>query len=810
MNEIKLDIKLRPIRFIFLVKPNDKKNILRIFKINTILWGGKFNPIIPFFKRTPKWWRNNYKAYNAKQILNNYLDFFEPDFVVEAEKGLTDDIVFDKERILQLDNLLKEDEYGGNRYGLNINDLYLHLYDKKYQFERRHKLSIINVKAKEKYLHSFISCIFGSFLNEEEFSYFEENYIDIFEPNEIQLGAKSLAEIYKSQYFAPIDIGHAKIDIQYHDSLPNPRLFIMDIKETKDLIDFWNLRIIYREIVPIPKQWIKELSSFCKEFILKHNRPHPMLNDLILNSTTMFSRSIAEEEAKDIYSNYIKVDIQGANSVQFWYPDIKLEQSDWIAGIKRPILKYDETKKEVNLSNDENNQINFETLSPDFAKKYDNKIRWANVINIKDWSFKNQIATNFPTNYRNPLFPKFGFYREFLLPTTEGLTIFPEYTNSSHTWRLENGTKTINQWLDNYGIKAIVSDAGKATQQIIDTIGGVNQVHSLTSRNVIEQLNKMANTPLTSSFQINKFENEINKNIEKSPYGHTRSEILVSQKIVELGLELKCSKCDSWNWYAISNLDYNLTCNRCLKIFDFPITRPTKSDFSRWAYRVIGAFALPDYARGGYSASLAIHFFERNIGLSNDLNITWSGGQELTLKSKEKAEADFILWTQKKETLDLNKHTDIVFGEAKSFAKDAFKDSDIQKMKLLAETFPKSILVFATMKEFDEFSQDEITRIKELAKWGRGHDNKDKEIRAYVMVLTGLELFIDDYGGLSRTWEQKGGKHKELISHSMVKRNLSNLKLLAELTQQLYLDMPSYHDGLYKIDNKYEETNNLP
>jgi hypothetical protein len=219
MNEIKLNIKLRPIRFIFLVKPNDKKNILKIFQINTLLWGGKFNPIIPFFKRVPKWWSTHYKAYNAKQILNNYLDFFEPDFIVEAEEGLADDIIFDKERILQLDNLLKEDEYDANKYGLNINDLYLHLYEKKYQFERKHKLSIINVKAKEKYLQPLIFCIFGSFINnEEEFSYFERNYLDIFEPNEIELNAKSLAEIYKSQYFAPIDIGHIKIDIQYYNT----------------------------------------------------------------------------------------------------------------------------------------------------------------------------------------------------------------------------------------------------------------------------------------------------------------------------------------------------------------------------------------------------------------------------------------------------------------------------------------------------------------------------------------------------------------------------------------------------------------
>ena len=803
MDKIQINIKLRPIRFLFLVKPNDKKNILKIFQINTCLWGGKYNPIVPFFKRVPKWWGTNHNKQNANQILNDYLDFFEPDFIVEAEDGLADDIVFDKERILKLDNLIKTDEYGDNKYGQSVNDLYIHLYEKKYQFSIRHKPNIVLVKEKYKYEKYFIASIFGQFLEDKEFDYFEENFNEIFEPNEITLDGKSLAELYSNHYFTPLDIGHAKIDINSHEKTPDPRLFILDIKETKDLIDFWNLRIIYREIIPIPKQWIEELSSFCKNFIKKHYRPSPWQKDYMFHSTTMFSRSISEEKAKNIYKDYIEVDIQGANHIQYWYPNIQIQKSNWVARFRRPILKYDEVKKEINLSESDNNQIYFDTLSPDFAKKYDNKIRWANVINIEDRSFKNKIATNFPTNYRDPIFPKFNFYRELLLPTTEGLTIFPEYINETHRWRLENGTKTINQWLDKYNIKAVVSDAGKATQQIIDTIGGVAQVFSLTNKNVIEQLNKMANTPLTRSFQINKFENEINKNIKKSPYGHTRSEILVSQKIVELGLELKCSKCDSWNWYALNSLDYNLTCNRCLKEFNFPVTKPTKSDFSRWAYRVIGAFALPDYARGGYAASLAIHFFERNIGFSNDLTITWSGGQELTLKSGEKAESDFILWTQKKEILDLHKSTDIVFGEAKSFAKDAFKDSDIQKMKLLAETFPKSILVFATMKEFKDFSDDEINRLKELAEWGRGYDNKNKEIRAYIMILTGLELFIDDYGGLSRTWEQKGGKHQELITSSATKYNIHNLKFLAELTQQIYLDMPSYYDGLY-IQNRQQ------
>ena len=802
MADVKVDVTLRPIRFVFLVRPNDKKNILKIFQINTSLWGGKFNPIVPFFKNVPKWWsRHKYQKNIAQQIIDDYLDFFEPDFIVEAEEGLAENIEFDKTRVLTLENFLGEDEHDRNKYGLNVNDLYLHLYDKKYQFERRHKANIVNVTSKEKYLKNFISCIFGSFPEEAEYLYLRENYVDIFEAKDIELNAKSLLELYLSHYAAPLDVGHARIDVNFSERISTPKLFVLDIRETRDLIDFWNLRIIFRNVIAVPKQWVEELSPFCKEFISRYYRPSRWESDHMLSSTTMFSRSISEDDAKSIYSQYIKTDQPEANHVQYWYPDIKLERSDLIQGLRRPALEYQQVKSEVNISDDEDSRVFFETLAPDFAEKYANRIRWANVINFDDWSFQNKITTVFPTNYRNPKYPKFNYYiKEHLLPTTEGLIIFPEYKEQDHKWRLENGTTSINQWLQENGITATVSDAGKSTQQIIENLGGVGQVWSIANKNIVETLDQMARTPLTRSFQIHKFENMINKGIKKTRWQIPRSEVLASQKIVELGLELKCSKCDSWSWYTLKEMDYTLTCNRCLKTFDFPITKPSNSKYSRWSYRVIGPFAIPDYSRGGYAAALAIRLFETNIDYANHLKTTWSAGQELTLTSGEKAEADFILWTQR--TKGLQKYeTSIVFGEAKSFANDAFKESDIEKMKLLAKTFPKSVLVFAAMKEYEKFSSDEIRRLRKLAEWGRGYDSKNKEVRAHIMILTGLELFIEGYGKLSEVWEQQGGKHQKLISAPSIKYNLADLELLADLTQQVYLDMPSYIEGLRIANN---------
>jgi hypothetical protein len=46
-------MSLRLIRFAFWVRPDDKKGTLEIFRINTCLWGGRSNPVIPYFKHTP-------------------------------------------------------------------------------------------------------------------------------------------------------------------------------------------------------------------------------------------------------------------------------------------------------------------------------------------------------------------------------------------------------------------------------------------------------------------------------------------------------------------------------------------------------------------------------------------------------------------------------------------------------------------------------------------------------------------------------------------------------------------------------------
>jgi hypothetical protein len=152
----------------------------------------------------------------------------------------------------------------------------------------------------------------------------------------------------------------------------------------------------------------------------------------------------------------------------------------------------------------------------------------------------------------------------------------------------------------------------------------------------------------------------------------------------------------------------------------------------------------------------------------------------------------------------------LVFGEAKSFGggnreekdaiKDVFRDDDIENLKKLAIRFPGSILVCATMKQAGKLSMDEVTRMAALAEWGREYISESHQTRAPVIVLTGIELFAPY--SLHEAWEKVGGRHAEFLRPGWVRTE--NLRVLADLTQQLYLNMPSYSAWLEEKWRKRE------
>ena len=148
------------------------------------------------------------------------------------------------------------------------------------------------------------------------------------------------------------------------------------------------------------------------------------------------------------------------------------------------------------------------------------------------------------------------------------------------------------------------------------------------------------------------------------------------------------------------------------------------------------------------------------------------------------------IWFQRGRMFGREEEPALVFGEAKSFAVDSFKEDDLARMRKLAELFPGAFMVFATLK--DELSATEQAAIGLFATWGRER-LPDGRPRTPVIVLTATELFCGWH--IEETWKEAGGQRSDFVKSPAVR--LNNLWTLANFTQQIYLGLPDPHANFY-------------
>jgi hypothetical protein len=729
--------------------------------------------------------------------VNGYLDYFEPDVLVETVPGQAASLGYAEDRVIAIDRLVppenRRDVAYPERMGLTVLGKYHEMYEKEFQFTKRMPEKVVRVVSASPALAPLAACVFGGFPTGGTFHQLEGSFDKIFAADVLTLAPETVADIVSHNWMNPLHVTHDQLEVRY-GYRTNPAIFVFDGTRPEDLIDYWNLRAGVSPVVPIPVQFASELSPFARDFVRQNYRPLPNnSHGVMIRPTVMFGRSIRQEAIPDLFNEHFSVDIEGANCVQDWYPPIWRRSQEIIVSPTRPTVTAAESEHYLTVGGDEPS-LQFDTLRPSFSDTYGGKARWANVVHIDDWTFTDHFATTYLDDYRNPKRPNFGGRLGKVLTTSEGFVELADYSIGRHFWRLESSAMAIKTWLADLAIEAAPSGSGTATQQIVQTLGGLKGVSAVANADIVQLLNSISRKPRAKSMEHNQFRNRVRGAVASSIWNRGAARTLIEKDAVELGIEVCCDKCGSWSWYALNEMAASLKCGLCLKAFAFPVINPAAADKTRWAYRLIGPFAQPDYAQGGYAAALTIRFFASVLRSGPGPGLTWSAGQELKLAGGSRIEADFLLWYRRSETFGHRSDTELVLGEAKSFGRDSFKAEDVERMKVLAEVFPGAVLVFATMKCARELSTEEIGRIAALARWGRHFDTRARRTRAPVIVLTAAELFADY--SLSSAWEALGGRHAELIAPAYVRPD--NLRVLADLTQQLYLGMEPYHAAMQR------------
>jgi hypothetical protein len=329
---------------------------------------------------------------------------------------------------------------------------------------------------------------------------------------------------------------------------------------------------------------------------------------------------------------------------------------------------------------------------------------------------------------------------------------------------------------------------------MLENLGGLWGLHLLADMETLELLNKMAGGVRKRSNEDDAIEETfelrtaplkdwidlIERRKRRRPLPELELQDFTERNVIRAGLETGCPHCQARNWSSLTAVDYRITCDRCLKSYDFPQAR-LREHSRNFYYRVVGPFSVPDYGRGSYALLLALRVIS---GFNMTMHeLTFATAMNLAFDGVN-LEVDFLAW-RRDDHIDYDEPPQFLIGEAKSGGKGPLiKARSLAQLKKVAKKLPGTAIVIAVLR--DNFLPSEKRLLKTFVRWCRRVDS-DGEPTNPVVLLTSHELLFDHH--VSETWKSLGDPHGKFSNYEHIRK----LEGFADATQQIYLGLPSFY-----------------
>jgi hypothetical protein len=767
--------------------------------------------MIPFFESGGDRWVQPYHGEGGLNVARGYVNFFEPDTLVETTPGIAarlgwrdNGFGFGLPRVVGIDAFFELDSRGRTNFaaGIDILDAMQQLYDQEYKFERRHKRPFASFEEIDG--NAFFDVVGGRYPNDDALAYITTAYDQIFSPQKLSHSADSATKLYKEGFIGPIWITRHQLEEASGRGFSDHTIYVFDPTNAGDVIDYWNYRLIERNLVPINLEWFANHAGFIRERILQVHRPIPGNPfGTMFHTSVHFGASISDEAVVKLIATHLS----GLPDHSFaWGRDPDLWRFG--RGHERRVSKVMATSKSVSFDEEVSSDhcVKLPAPSPTFlnASRHYGKARWVNLI--FPTSHDHKTAVVYPSNLWSPEYPSLAS-GERLRIGREGWALQQEHAIGFFLLEPQDGRHAIIGWFKTQGIEAEPSEEGQVAAQIIAAAGGLRAAGMFADRETIELLSEMAESRADRSRggqrvmavtpDRSKHVNTVRQIFarrQKRSFGYWNElKYFLERSVFRAGLRVQCPTCSYRNWFDLDAISYSPTCTRCLNKFAFSQS-PDDLHEAEWFYRVVGPFAAPDYGRGGYAVALTL----RCLSSPHDCEMTWTTGLNLQPLN---CELDFAAWHRPGSILnDERDEPLLVVGEAKSFGKNAISEDAVVSLRKVADRFPGAIMVVSSLREIDDYTTGELGRLRDLALWGRREVYDGQPINPLI-VLTATELFADH--GIFDAWNKAGGQavHPSIDS--------SDLHALAELTQKRYLNLPGFWEERMKAHSLNHQRHRL-
>ena len=559
------------------------------------------------------------------------LDAFEPDFLVAEDPGLADGLDYEKNRILLTSDLIRQDRYAPFSHGIGVHELFDRMWEEDFQYVKREPPEIVLPRAGDLGFRPLVAACFGEYPGKAaEEPDFEARFRRVFAAKDLSISADELLRLHIEPVGFPLSMGISHLRPIRRGWRIDPLLYLLNPTSALDLVDFWNLRALGMNPVPIPLPYFDELRSRLASLVARAHRPHPYNPSLMLRTTAIPGRSLQGDDVQ-AYAEKLKADCPRGLSMEGWYPRLwdSFGRAHDHAHRAEVVASGDE--EEIVLTGE---RLTFRAcplpIEPNVSPH--RRVDSVRVIRVRDYLGGSGVASVTPPDLKSARDVVGLLPLEDVWFSSEGIVTTSQGTNSRFLWRLPRGPEVCRAWLAQYGFGLEVTSGGKLMLQAVRALGGLENTRILAEEPLAGLLNRMTGLPdrprktYNNPKMVGKLKT-ITGN-EGSARGLLRT--LLERQVLEVGVRLRCEHCGQKNWYALDAMAHSLQCHRCLQDFAFPAAQPPDVP---WYYRTVGAFAVEDYIQGALSVILAMRLIG-NIGAGPSWNRrTWCPSFNLTRNS---------------------------------------------------------------------------------------------------------------------------------------------------------------------------------
>lgn len=721
-------VKYKPLRVGFLVREGHIEDIVEAAGINSILWGGIHNPIIPISEGDNKF---------AEQLL----DLFSVDILysvsdvpeIQAFRGKhpflrdprnwSDSLFFNgwhsEKQICSLLDIK------------NIADLF---WEKDYKNrDKGYKSHFASITwSDDDPLKQVFAIQFGFFPKIADLKWkYKEIFLKGLRAQEIEIPPLETLNI-SNKIYSLIQTTAAGLT-SYSTGPKHNRdgIYIGDSESFEDLVNFWNIRAADMNVVFFPKNH----SDRCLPYVQSHLDylgKRPRSKQTIEYPLDIYHRLDNTDEIKELDANFDqKIRVVWHHVSEHSWNGLNIQPS-------YQVFKWQSASAHVESSQDKY-AVNIHLPEKTFL-----------VDNNGDSEFKQQqlgVILDFYGDHGYPGYtlklPRIRKLNEFygreiafdpgkLRVEMDGFTVIIDADEDSLNLQPLSKPLLLERLFSTVGIHSKVSQPGLITSKIIEKMGGLEEARVFKIKGVRKILQEGSPGTFLSRGDAVKiiFENDFEKHknlyIESRVSGELNAnsvfDFLLKKDLFRAGLELTCSHCNLKNWLSLKVIDDNWSCEYCGSQNQTSLHLKHRGD---WKFRKSGLFAKDNHQEGTIPVLLTLLAIKR---VSDHADFSYSTALELKGAGISDCEIDFCV-VQKRRRDD---EIEIGIGECKSDG-GSINEDDCNKLKKVAkklEDLTKKTKVYIIFsKTNDLFTVGELTLFFNLNREGYS-----------VIILTNKEL----------------------------------------------------------------------